>query len=59
VAFPNLGFPADYLKLGPAVLQALGGNSVARQRPPSLLRPDALPEAVAAGGRAAEAWPSR
>ena len=56
-AFPNQGFTADYLQLGPAVLQALGGSSAARQGPPSLLRPDALPEAAAAGGRAAAAWP--
>jgi thiamine pyridinylase len=32
VAFPNQGFTADYLKLGPAVLQALGGSSVAPAR---------------------------
>jgi thiamine pyridinylase len=54
--FPNQGFTANYLKLGPAVLQALGGNAVARQRPPSL-QPGARPEAAAAGGRAAPAWP--
>jgi hypothetical protein len=57
VAFPNQGFTADYLKLGPAVLEALGGMSAARQRPPSLLWPGALPEAATASRRAAAPWP--
>jgi len=57
VAFPNQGFTADYLTLGPAVLQALGGSSAARQGPPSLRQPGAGPGAAAAGGRAASASP--